>query len=197
MTFLETFHSYIKTFFDEQREPSAPDSHLQRLKDRSAGLRDLHEPSAVSLALLDAVSEMFERTVTFIARPAELAGERAIGVFAEKSAGPTSAAKLKIPLTRPSFLRDMVEKGQFFYGERDDEVLKKHLFKAIGAPRSRAMLLLPMKSIGKTVTLTYGDFGEKEAAPVQADVLEILANEAGLVLENVLYRKQLNRTSRK
>jgi Domain of unknown function (DUF4388) len=197
MTFLETFHSYIKGFFDERREPSAPDGHLQGLKDRITGLRELHEPSAVSLALLHAVSEMFERTVTFIARPAELAGERAIGVFAEKSAGPTSAAKLKVPLTRPSALRDLVEQGQFFYGERDDEVLKKYLFKSIGAPLSPVMLLLPMKSIGKTVTVTYGDFGEKEASPVQADLLEILANEAGLVLENVLYRKQLSRTSRK
>jgi hypothetical protein len=197
MTFLETFHSYIKGFFDDQREPSTPDDSLQKLRERITGLRDLHEPSAVSLALLQTVSEMFERTVTFIARPAELAGERAIGVFAEKSAGPTSAAKLKIPLTKPSALRDMVEKGQFFYGERDDKVLKKHLFEAIGAPLSPAMLLLPMKSIGKTVTLTYGDFGEMEASPVQADLLEILANEAGLVLENVLYRKQLNRASHK
>jgi hypothetical protein len=198
MTFLETFHSYIDGFFDEQRRPSSvQDDRLPKFKEHITGLRDLHEPSAVSLALLQAVSEMLERTITFIARPAELVGERAIGVFAEKSAGPTSAGTLKIPLARPSAFRDLVEKGQFFYGERDDEVLNKHLFTAIGAPRSPVMLLLPMKSIGKTVTLTYGDFGEKDVSRVRDDLLEILANEAGLVLENVLYRKQLNRASRR
>jgi hypothetical protein len=47
------------------------------------------------------------------------------------------------------------------------------------------------------VTLTYGDFGGREASPVQTDLLEILANEAGLVLENTLYRKQLAKVSHK
>ncbi len=78
-----------------------------------------------------------------------------------------------------------------------DEVLRKHLFEGIGEPLSRTIILLPMKSRGKTVTLTYGDFGGKEASPVQSDVLEILAQSAGLVLENTLYRKQLNKASQK
>jgi hypothetical protein len=140
---------------------------------------------------------MCERSITFIVRPAELIGERAIGVFAERNAGPVSAARLKIPLTTPSVFRDVIEKVQFFFGTCDDEVLKEHLFKVIGAPLGPAVLLLPMKSRGKTVTLTYGDFGGKEASPVQSDYLEILANEAGLVLENTLYRKQLARVSHK
>ena len=45
------------------------------------------------------------------------------------------------------------------------------------------------------MTLTYGDFGRKEASALQSDALEILAEEAGLVLENTLYQKQLNKTS--
>lgn len=197
ITFLETFSSYIKGFFHEQREPAAADNQLSKLRDRISALRDLNEPSAVSLALLLSVSEMFERAITFIVRQTELTGERAIGVFAERSAGPLSAARLTIPLTEPSVFRDMIDKGQPFYGERDDEVLKKHLFREIGTPLSPAMVLLPMKTRGKTITVTYGDFGGKTASSVQSDILEILANEAGLVLENAIYLKKLSRVSHK
>lgn len=195
--FLETFKAYIKGFFHEQKDTAAADSLLNKLKDRILALRDLNEPSAVSLVLLQSVSEIFERSVTFVVRPAELIGERAVGVHAEKNTGPTSATGLKIPLTRYSVFRDVIERGRFFFGESSDEVLKEHLFKGIGSPLRPVIILLPIKSRGKTVALAYGDFGNKEASPLQSGALEILANQAGLVLENILYRKQLNKGSQK
>jgi hypothetical protein len=195
--FLETFRSYIKCLFHEQKDQSEADNQLGRLKDRMLALRDLNEPAALSLALLHSVSEICERSVTFIVRPSELIGEKAIGLNAPRNAGPTSAINLKIPLTKASIFRSVIEKGTFFYGEVDDEVLKEHLFERIGAPLRSTIILLPMKSRGKTVTLTYGDFGGKETSPLQNDVWELLAQEAGLVLENALYRKQLNKASHK
>lgn len=197
ITFLETFKSYIKGFSPEQKDPAAADGQLGVLKDRILALRNLQEPSAVSLALLQNVSEICERSVTFIVRSSELVGEKAIGVFAEKKEGPTSVTRLKIPLSKPSVFREVVEKGELFCGESEDEVLKKHLFEGIGEPLSRTIILLPMKTRGKTVILTYGDFGEKEASPIQSDALEILTQSAGLILDNMLYRKQLDRMSQK
>ena len=126
--FLETFKSYIKGSFHEQKDPGATDNQLSRTQRSLPGLRDIHEPPDVSFALLQFVAEIFERSITFIVRPTELAGERAIGVYAEKDRGPDSAARLKIPLTRSSVFRDVIENGRFFYGESDDEVLKEHLF---------------------------------------------------------------------
>jgi hypothetical protein len=211
ITFLETFKSYIKSFSPEQKGASAPDDQLGVLqegaaasddqlgvlKDRVLALRNLQEPSAVSLALLQNVSEICERSVTFIVRSSELVGEKAIGVFAEKKEGPTSVTRLKIPLSKPSVFREVVEKGELFCGESEDAVLREHLFGGIGEPLSRTIILLPMKTRGKTVVLTYGDFGAKEASPIQSDGLEILAQSAGLILDNMLYRKQLDRMSQK
>jgi hypothetical protein len=201
IAFLETFNSYIRRVFGEKREevvterrggvvPDAGDQ-LGRLKRRIIAFRDLSEPSAVSLAFLHCVAEVFERSITFIVRHSELTGEKAIGVYAEKEHGATPATGLKIPLSEPSVFHDIIENGKLFYGETSDQVLKTHLLDSIGTPLRPVMVLIPMKTLGKTVTLTYGDFGEKEAAPMQADILEILANEAGLVLENVLCRKKL------
>lgn len=195
--FLEIFKSYIKGIFDEQKDLSAADDRMSRLKERISALRDLNDPSAVPLAMLQYVSEMCERAITFIVRPSELAGEKAIGVYDKKTAGPTSVTNLRVPLSKSSVFGEVIEKGRLFYGESVDEVLMNHLYEAIGRPLRPTIVLLPIKSLGKTVTLTYGDFGNKEAPELQGDVLEILADEAGLVLENTLYRKQLNKGPRK
>jgi len=194
--FLETFKAYISGIFDEQKELFSSDNQLRILKERFSALRDLGEPAAVSLALLQYVSELCERSIAFIVQPEELTGEKAIGVYDEKNAGPTSVTRLKVSLSKPSVFRDVLEKGQFFHGESEDEIVNK-LFEAIGAPLSPVIMLLPVKSLGKTVILIYGDFGGKEASPLQSYALDILAHEAGLVLENMLYRKQPGKAPKK
>ncbi len=190
--FLEALKSYIFGFFREMQESAAAENHLNTVKERVLAMRDIKEPSEVSIALLRSVSEIFERSISFVVDRTELIGEKAIGVYAEREAGPTSVTRLKVPLSKPSVFWDAVEKGEVFCGESNDEVLRKDLFEAIGEPISPAIIVLPMKRRGKTVALMYGDFGSKEAVHVQSDLLEILANEAGLVLENVLYRKKLS-----
>ncbi len=195
--FLESFNGYIKSFFHEQLDLTAPGSPLSRLKDRVAFLRHLDGPPAVSLALLKFVSETFERAITFFVRRTEIAGEKAVGVYAEKNAGPTSVTRVKVPLSGSPLLRQVIEEGQLFYGKSDDVGLKNNLFDAIGEPASATIMLLPVRSRGKTVTLVYGDFGTREASSIQCDELEVLANEAGLLVENAFYRKQLAEAARK
>jgi hypothetical protein len=195
--FLETFKSYIVSFLHRQEDVVITDNQLGKLRDRLVALRSLSEPPDVTFALLQFVSEIFERSITFIIRSTELIGKEAIGVKFEKTMGPTSVAHIKIPIVKHSIFSDVIEKGQVFFGEIDDEVLKEHLFKEIGKPLYPTIILLPMKSSRKVIAITYGDFGKKEASPVQVEMLEILSNQAGLVLENVLYRKHINKTSQK
>jgi hypothetical protein len=170
---------------------------MGKLRDRLVALRSLSEPPDVTFALLQYVSEIFERSITFIIRSTELIGKEALGVKFEKTMGPTSVSHIKIPIVRNTVLSDVIEKGHVFWGESDDEVLKDYLFKDIGKPLDPTIILLPMKSNRKVVAITYGDFGKKEASPVQVEMLEILSNEAALVLENVLYRKHINKATQK
>jgi GAF domain-containing protein len=72
-------------------------------------------------------------------------------------------------------------------------VLRERLYAAIGAPLKSTILLLPVRSRGKTVALTYGDFGDKEVSAVPLQLLEILAGRVGLQLENAFYRKKLEK----
>lgn len=197
ITLLESLKAYITAFFGEQKKIGPVFSALTRLRELGLVLRDLVEPSAVTLALLQYTAEICDRAITFVHRPGELAGEKAIGLYAAGEPGPAPATGLKIPLAKPSVFRDVIETGQTFYGESSDDILTNNLYKMIGAPLKPAVLLLPLKSRGRTIAVIYGDFGSKEASPVQLDMLEIMANEAGLVIENSLYRKQVNKFSQK
>ncbi|HXX54214.1 MAG TPA: hypothetical protein VEI28_06570, partial [Thermodesulfovibrionales bacterium] len=197
IVYLEIFKSYVGRLFLEQKDVASEGGTLAGLKDRVVEMRGLDEPSAVSLALLESVSEVCERAIVFIVRQQELVGDKAIGVYAERSEGPASATVLRIPLTSPSIFREAVEKGQYFSGGSDDDVLKRHLFEEIGTPLNSSIILIPMRSHGKIITLTYGDFGDKEAVSVKREVFEILAHSAGLVVENILYRKLISKASQK
>ena len=196
--FLETFKSYINDLLDkQQQQPSIGDNRFESLREKLSEFRNLTEPLDISFALLQYIAETFERSITFIVRPRELIGEKALGVHAERDKGPSSASKLKIPLTKSSVFLDVIEKGEPFYGGCDDKVLKEYLYAGIGAPLKKTILLLPVKSRGKIVTLTYGDYGKQDVSPLQNDMLEILAEQAGLAIENAFYRKMLTKASRK
>jgi len=130
-------------------------------------------------------------------RETELVAEKGIGVKEEKSLGATPAMGFRIPLTKPSLFRKVIEEGCIHYGKADDIVVRDHLFAAIGAPTSSIILLLPLKIRGKAISLTYGDFGGKEPTPVRLDLLEILANQAELVLERSLQHKKIGKTQPK
>jgi hypothetical protein len=195
INFLETFKSYLTGFLIEQKGLQAGDRQLKKLRDRIVVLRDIVEPPDVPFALLQFVSQVFERSITLVIRSTELICERTIGVNDVTNAGSASAAVLKIPLTEPSVFRDVLEGNRSFYGESDDEFLKEHLFEKIGKPLRPTIMILPLKSHRKIVALIYGDFGTKEVSPVHIDEFEILADQAGMALENALYRKQLNKSS--
>lgn len=191
--FLTAFKSYIKGF---QYRPDATDRYVKELKKDIRALREIATPSDAALVMLITVADMFERAVTFIVRPTELAGERSIGVSSDKSLGPTHADRLKIPLAKPSIFREAIEKGLPYFGESRDEALEG-LFQEIGKPLSPAIVLLPLISDRKVVAVVYGDFGKKAASPVQLDILEILAQQVGISLEYALFRRQMAKTPQK
>ncbi|AAR33565.1 DUF4388 domain-containing protein [Geobacter sulfurreducens] len=156
-------------------------------------LRALREPPEIALTLLSTVAGTFERALTLIVREEELIAERSIGIRSPRGACVSPSFGTRIPLDRPSVLRDAIEKRAAFYGETDDEILKGHLFPIIGAPLHPTVILLPLVCGGKVIALIYGDFGHKGAAPVRTELLELVTGEAGLVLETALYRRKRER----
>jgi hypothetical protein len=190
--FLKAFQTVVRRYATGRE--SALVSELGSCLKALRGLRNAPE---MALALLQFVARLCERSVTLIVRETELVAEKGIGVKEEKSLGATPAMGFRIPLTKPSLFRKVIEEGCIHYGKADDIVVRDHLFAAIGAPTSSIILLLPLKIRGKAISLTYGDFGGKEPTPVRLDLLEILANQAELVLERSLQHKKIGKTQPK
>jgi hypothetical protein len=186
--FLEAFCRYLKG----AAGPPAADQ-FGPLGKELAALRDLTEAPDILLALLQAVARRFERSLNLVVGHAELIAERGVGVRGEKGAGVTPTLGFRIPLQHPSVFSRVVEAGTPFCGACDDADLRERLYAEIGAPRSSTILLLPVRSRGKTVALTYGDFGNREASAVPLPLLDILAGRVGLLLENAFYRKKLEK----
>ena len=60
----------------------------------------------------------------------------------------------------------------------------------VGHFRSPEVLLLPIKSLGRVIAVIYADGGALPAGDPPLPQLEILAQHAGLVIDNALYRKR-------
>jgi hypothetical protein len=187
--FLQTFRGYMQCCVREQQH-----NNIERVRSCIREFCGLRGAPEAALILLKLVARLFERSVTLIVRDKELIVEKGIGIRGEKGvvSSPPSMA-LRIPRSEPSLFQDVIAKGQVFYGDADDAQLRDLLFPDIGAPESSSILLLPLRFQGKTVSMTYGDFGCKEPDLVDLGLLEVIADQAELALENAMYRKKFEK----
>jgi hypothetical protein len=154
-----------------------------------AAVRELRDAPAVPLALLRAVAGACDRALTLVVRGSELIPERGIGFSADAGREPQLLAgpPLRIPLGGAALLAEVLEKGGCRWVPAGAGALEL-LLARIGAPRHPEALLVPLRAADRGVSLTYADFGRGGAAPVDLDLLELFAAQAGLKLESILYR---------
>jgi hypothetical protein len=187
--FLNSFQAYLQGCFNDERR-----QQFARLRNSLSGLRLLRKAPDISLSVLQFVSEFFGRTLTLIVDKSELIAERSIGIAADKSHGPAAPLKLRLPLGDDSLLRKVIQDGTTYFGpSQKDSSIVGSLFAEIGAPLASRILLLPLKSNDRVITLTYADFGESQATGVPLDFLDFFVIQAGMVMENALFRKQLGK----
>lgn len=184
--FLNAFQVYIRGCFNEERR-----QQFAKLRNSLSGLRLLRKAPDISLMVLQFVSELFERTITMIVDRNHLIAERSIGIIAEKSVGPAAPMKFRIPIRKESLLQEIIETGNCFFGKSADTTFEDLLYPEIGAPEDETFLLLPLKSNDRAITITYADFGKKQPGKISLDFLEFFVGQAGIAMENALFRKQL------
>ncbi|MBC8019551.1 MAG: DUF4388 domain-containing protein [Verrucomicrobia bacterium] len=156
-------------------------------------LKTLSAPPQVALVMLNFAAAQFERAITFVVGKSELIAEKSIGVTGSRAEGPTPPLMFKIPLDKQSLFKEVVESGRLYYGQRDDTVFTTLLYKEIGPPRSPKAMIVPLTSRGKVIAVTYADFGSKPVTPTQTELLEALAQHAGSILDNVIYKKHIEK----
>jgi len=190
--FLTVFPAKLTSYAREQRGWC-----LANILIDLAALRELREAPAVALALLRVVAGTCERALTLIVRGSELIPERGIGFVPEAGREPLQLAgpALKIPLGGSSLLADVIDPGGRCHWTPTADAALGLLFARVGEPLHPEALVVPLRAAGRTVSLTYADFGQREPAPVDTDLLEIIATQAGLALECILYRKRTEKAA--
>ena len=184
-SFLEALLEFLCGFV-----PSPADHLVGRLRTSVSALREMKAAPDIAFALLQFIADSFQRSLTLIVRKDELIAEKSFGIKGEKEHGAAPPLGLRIPLASPSLLRTITDEGSVYFGETTDAIIREQLFPAIGAPARSTVLLLPLRSFGKTIAIVYGDFGRNEVPDVPVDMLEVLANYAGRALEYAVTRKK-------
>jgi hypothetical protein len=162
---------------------------VRRLNEVIAALPRLRSAPEVAQAQLGYVGDIFERALTLVVRQGETIAEKGIGIKTSRVAGVVPVPGIRIPLAESSILRQAVESGCLYCGSEHDEAFKKYLLDRIGAPVAEKILLLPVRSSGKTIFLTYADFGSRPEREVPVELLNMLAAQTGQALENLSRRR--------
>lgn len=160
-------------------------------KDCMADLATLHDAPKLAYIPLKFASLMFERSITFFVSRTELIAKNNIGIPKNRSNGSKQPIQVRIPLDQPSVFSDVVQLGNYYFGECKDALLSNCLYSEIDEPAISSCVLMPITSLGKVAAVIYADFGSAQAKQIYIDLLDIVAKTAGLALDNCLYRKQL------
>lgn len=184
--FLNAFQVYIRGCFNEERR-----QQFAKLRNSLSGLRLLRKAPDISLMVLQFIGDLFERSITLIVDRNHLIAERSTGIIADKAVGPAAPMKFRIPIRKDSLLQEVTESANSFFGKSADTTFEDLLYPEIGAPEDGTFLLLPLKSNDRVITVTYADFGNKQPGKVSLDFLEFFVGQAGIAMENALFRKQL------
>ncbi len=182
--------SYLKNTFSIAEPPA-----FVRFKECVQELGTLSDAPDISFALLRFAAGQFERAITFVVDKSELIAERGMGVRAGRSAGEGTPLRFRIPRMNPSLFQKVIDGGQVYYGEANDDTPINHLYREIGAPTSSLLALVPIRRMGRVIAVIYCDFGSKAATAAQVDLLEILVRHAALLLDNAIYRKKFEKVA--
>jgi hypothetical protein len=183
--FVDSFSSYIQKNSFASTAPPLLERCIQELG-------NAQEIPDLSFALLRFIGEIFERSITFIVTNGELIAERGIGIRSEKSVGASAPLRFKVSLSPASVFQKSIDFLKIVFERGDDEALNC-LYQEIGSPADRKVLIVPITSFGRVIAVIYGDFGSKTAAPAPTEVIAALAKHAGLIVDNILMRKKLEK----
>jgi len=183
IAFLEALKRHTADSFNAKNR-----QHFEKMRKSLASLNQLSKAPEISSAVLQFVGDLFERSLTLIVDRGNLVSERSVGL--------TIANSFKFAIPEDSIFQHVINDGELFFGPLQDSALDQHLFSEIGAPLESSILLLPLQSNNRTITLTYADFGNVASRLVPIEFIEFFAAQAGITLENALFRKQISKSTK-
>jgi hypothetical protein len=180
--FLETVKKCLKVTAPAAG-PVTPDS-FKECMDEIATKKELAD---ITLLIDRYISSVMGRAATFVHRRAELVCE---SISRSAAAQP---ATISLSLEGDSPLHATMSSGVIFSQESAHPLLDDIVYRQIGEPAERHIVIVPFKCLGRVLAVTYGDFGSRQQTSVDMALISILVRHAGIVYENALYRKKFEK----
>lgn len=168
---------------------------ISDLRDRLDALSGEVHTSSVSMKILEFVAERLDRGVLFLVRPGDLQGLGAFGNSRDGEPIGPLASGLRLPLDEGSPFRRVLDRRETILCELEKGTATDLLYACIGRPTPPDALLLPLTSLGNAVAVIYADNGFTGRPIAEHAELEVMIRQAGLVLENALLRRMLEKKS--
>jgi DNA-binding NarL/FixJ family response regulator len=164
---------------------------LSHLHDSTHTLRQSYNTSAVSLEVLRLIAQRVERAALLLLRPGCLMGLGAIGLPLSTTDLAKNPDRLRLILRPESRLSAALETRSLMHlRDLGGDPMLDDLFAIIGAPHRPEVVLLPLLVDERAIGLIYCDNGTSPRGIACAEALGVLAELAGLMIENLSLRRQ-------
>ena len=163
-------------------------SFLQR---RLAELRQPGNANQIAVLVVQVAREFFERGILFLVKNEEARGLGGFGLAPRGESLNLLVRQVALPLSEPSTLLDVVQRGKPTTGPLPPDRWSSHLIGRIGRFQAHTMALLPLVTHRETVAVLYGDSPETGREFPRLAALEVFVYQAGIALENAFLQRKL------
>jgi CheY-like chemotaxis protein len=157
---------------------------LRRWLDELSRPQDAHQ---VSLLVMKAARDFFERGVLFVVKDEELRGLGGFGPDGDEVG--LTARDLALPLAPPSVFEQVVAGSRPYQGPLSKADWAR-LGATLGRAHSEVVALLPLVAQRETIAVLLGDNPTTGAAFRRLETLEVFISQAGVALENASFRRR-------
>jgi len=175
--------------------PEWETAHTPRLASLASIMAEIQSPSftgEIALALMRYAAQIVNRGVFLVVRGQEAVDVGRFGTGAEAPESLVRSGSIRIPLSEPSFLLDLVQKRETYQGPLGRGFWNQRFVEMLGGVRPQEVLAIPLTIQGRVAFIFYGD-NVPQLAPIgPTQGLEFLMIEAGLVMERMDVRTRVH-----
>jgi hypothetical protein len=173
---------------------AAPSEHdrFVRLQALLGELKGLTSHGEVALIILRYASEVASRGVLFVIREKEIVGQGQFGVRCEGKSADARVREIRLPRNEPSFLNEVAVAAHTRLGRLEKTGANRNILDKIGGMDCDLMAVaIPMVCEQRVRIILYLDNfpGDREFRGLPE--LELLVDQAGVVMEKILLEQRL------
>ena len=181
----------------ELKEREIAGGNLEKLRGLSKEIHNSLLSTSVTLTLMRVLSEMVERAVLFFVGSGSLV---ALGAFGNStSSGELSLATItkgiRLPFDSEVGMKEVIADRRPCTVSMNGAEQPGGLQQLLGPPASGQGVLLPVAGAESVILLVYADNGRLDKPISDVDILELLASQVGVGIENELLRRRLSKRS--